>query len=190
VQFSVALAGFVRSQVIHFHPLCSKGGFIPTAPQLNPPPVPLLVVEGVGPDPGKLRVNPDPAVFDVPNKNPDEVVDTDEVELDVPNRKGPKGGVGMEKPFPEPEPEEDAPGLGVSHTVHSLGVRVPGFWWEHAEYIAGIETLCPAFAQQGHPVHIWNVIWLCVPNVPIGKISFTAGMRPCHVSEMYPPRTF
>ena len=72
----------------------------------------------------------------------------------------------------------------------SLGVRVPGFWWEHVEYIAGIETLCPAFAQQEHPVHIWNVIWLCVPNVPIGNISFTAGMRPCHVSEMYPPRTF
>jgi hypothetical protein len=75
-------------------------------------------------------------------------------------------------------------------TPESLGARVPGFWWEHAEYIAGIETLCPAFAQQEHLVHIWNVIWLCVPNVPIGNISFTAGMRPCHVSEMYPPRTF
>ena len=62
------------------------------------------------------------------------------------------------------------------------GARVPGFWWEHAEYIAGIETLCPAFAQQEHTVHIWNVIWLCVPNVPISNILFTAGMRPCHVS--------
>ena len=72
----------------------------------------------------------------------------------------------------------------------SLGARVPGFWWEHAEYIAGIETLCPAFAQQDHPVHIWNVIWLCVPNVPISNISFTAGMRPCYVSEMCPSRTF
>ena len=41
----------------------------------------------------------------------------------------------------------------------TLGTRVPGFWWEHAEYIAGIETLCPAFAQQEHSVHIWNVIW-------------------------------
>jgi hypothetical protein len=36
----------------------------------------------------------------------------------------------------------------------TLGARVPGFQWEHAEYIAGIETLCPAFAQQEHPVHI------------------------------------
>jgi hypothetical protein len=72
----------------------------------------------------------------------------------------------------------------------TLGARVPGFQWEHAEYIAGIETLCPTFSQQEHPVYIWNVIWVCVPNVPIGNISFTAGMRPCHVSEMYPPRTF
>jgi hypothetical protein len=72
----------------------------------------------------------------------------------------------------------------------TLGARVLGFQWENAEYIAGIETLCPAFAQQEHPVNIQNVIWLCVPNVPIGNILFTAGMRPCHVSEMYPPRTF
>ena len=36
----------------------------------------------------------------------------------------------------------------------TLGARVPGFQWEHAECIAGIETLCPAFAQQEHPVHI------------------------------------
>ena len=77
----------------------------------------------------------------------------------------------------------------LPHLV-SLGARVPGFWWEHAEYIAGIETLCLAFAQQEHAVHIWNVIWLCVPNVPIGNILFTAGMRPCHVSKMYPPRIF
>jgi hypothetical protein len=72
----------------------------------------------------------------------------------------------------------------------TLGARVPGFWWEHAEYIAGIETLCPAFAQQEHPVHIWNVIWVCAPNVPIGNILFTACMRPCCVSKMYPPGTF
>jgi hypothetical protein len=72
----------------------------------------------------------------------------------------------------------------------ALGGRVPGFQWEHAEYIAGIETLCPAFAQQEHPVHIWNVIWVCAPNVPISNILFTAGMRPCHVSKMYPPGTF
>jgi hypothetical protein len=75
-------------------------------------------------------------------------------------------------------------------TKNTLGARVPGFEWEHAEYIAGIETLCPAFALQEHPVHIWNVIWVCAPNVPIGNISFTAGMRPCHVSTMYPPGTF
>jgi hypothetical protein len=85
---------------------------------------------------------------------------------------------------------DDAAGrLFRRNTVITLGARVPGFQWEHAGYIAGIETLCPAFAQQGHPVHIWNVIRLCVPNVPTGNISFTAGMRPCHVSEMYPPRT-
>jgi hypothetical protein len=72
----------------------------------------------------------------------------------------------------------------------TLGAKVPGFQWEHAEYIAGIETLCLAFAQQEHPVHIWNVIWLCVPNVPISNISFTTNIRPCHVSKMYPPGTF
>ena len=80
--------------------------------------------------------------------------------------------------------------VALNRATLTLGVRVPGFWWEHAEYIAGIETLCLAFAQQEHPVHIWNVIWLCVPNVPISNILFTAGMRPCHVSETYPPRTF
>jgi hypothetical protein len=78
----------------------------------------------------------------------------------------------------------------LGRSSFSLGARVPGFQWEHAEYIAGIETICPAFAQQEHPVHIWNVIWVCAPNVPISNISFTAGMRPCHVSKMYPPRTF
>jgi hypothetical protein len=72
----------------------------------------------------------------------------------------------------------------------TLGARVPGFQWEHAEYIAGIETLCPAFAQQEHPVHIQNAIWVCAPNVPIGNILFTAGMKPCHVSKMYSPGTF
>jgi hypothetical protein len=134
VHFSVALAGFVRSQVVHFHPPCSEGGFIPAAPQLNPPPVPLLVVKGVGPDPGKLGVNPDPAIFDVPNENPDEVVDADKVELDVPNRKGPEGGAGIENPFPEPGPEEDVPGLGVSHTVH-FSVADAGFIRSHAPQV-------------------------------------------------------
>ena len=73
---------------------------------------------------------------------------------------------------------------------YTLGARVPGFQWEHAEYIAGFETLCPTSAQQEHSVHIQNVISICTPNVPIGNISFTADMRPCHVSKMYPPRTF
>ena len=81
----------------------------------------------------------------------------------------------------------------MTHQPHQFphtGVRVPGFQWEHAGYIAGIETLCPAFAQQEHPVHIWSVILVCAPNVPIGSISSIASMRPCHVSEMYPQRTF
>jgi hypothetical protein len=64
--------------------------------------------------------------------------------------------------------------LGIRGSVGSLGLslgaRVPGFQWEHAEHIAGIETLCPAFAQQEHSVHIWNVIWTCAPNVPISNI--------------------
>ena len=118
VHFSIALAGFVRSQVVHIHPPRSEDGFIPAAPQSNPPPAPLLVVEGAGPDPGKLGVNPDPAIFDVPNGNLDEVVDVDEVELDVPNGSGPEGGVGVERTFLESKPKEDAPGLGISHTVH------------------------------------------------------------------------
>jgi hypothetical protein len=134
MHFSVALAGFVRSQVVHFHPPCSEGGFIPAAPQLNPPPVPLLLVVGVGPGPGKVGVNPDPEVFDAPNENPDEVVDADEVELDVPNRKGPEGGAGIEKPFPEPGPEEDVPGLGVSHTVH-FSLADAGFIRSHAPQV-------------------------------------------------------
>jgi hypothetical protein len=46
----------------------------------------------------------------------------------------------------------------VSTIFQSLGVRIPGFQWEHVEHIAGIETLCPAFAQQEYSVHIWNVI--------------------------------
>jgi hypothetical protein len=69
VHFFVALVGFIRLQVIHLRPPCSDGGFIPTMPKSSPP-VPLLVVEGVGPDPGKPGVNPDPAILDAPNKNP------------------------------------------------------------------------------------------------------------------------
>ena len=133
VHFSVALAGFIRLQVIHFHPPSSEGGFIPATPQLNPPPIPLLA-EGVGPDPGKLGVNPDPTIFDVPNENPDEVVDADELELDVPNRKSPEGGAGREKPLPEPGPEENVPGLGVSHTVH-FSVADAGFIRSHAPQV-------------------------------------------------------
>jgi hypothetical protein len=80
--------------------------------------------------------------------------------------------------------------IGAKHANFSTISRcVNLLMWEHAEYIAGIETLCPAFAQQEHSVHIWNVIWTCAPNVPIGNTLFIAGMRPCHVSEMYPPRT-
>ena len=38
VHFSAAEAGFIRSQVPHFHsPSCFSRGFKPTAPQLNPP---------------------------------------------------------------------------------------------------------------------------------------------------------
>ena len=125
VHFSVALAGFVRSQVVRFHPPCSEGGFIPAAPQLNPPPVPLPVVEGVRPDPELLGVDPHPATLDAPNENPDEVVDVEGVGLDVPNRSGPGGGTSIEKRFPRPEPEEVAPCLGVSHTVH-FSVADPG----------------------------------------------------------------
>ena len=76
VHFSVALAGFVRSQVLHFHPPLSKGGFNPAAPQLNPPPVPLpfvVIVEGAGPNPAKVGLNVDPEGLGVPNENPDVV---------------------------------------------------------------------------------------------------------------------
>jgi len=119
VHFSVALAGFARSQVLHFHPP-SEGGFSPAAPQLNPPPVPLpfvVIVKGAGPNPVEVGLNVDPEGLGAPNENPD-VVDVDEVELGAPNGSGPGGGAGMEKPPPEPEPEEDAPGLGESQTVH------------------------------------------------------------------------
>lgn len=124
MHFSIAFAGFIKSQVLHFHPALSGDGFSPAAPQLNPP-VPLLVVvvtvvvvEGVGPNPAKFGLNADSASLDTPNENPDEVVGVDEVEFDVPNRDGPGGGVGIEKVFPEPELEEDVPGLGASQTVH------------------------------------------------------------------------
>ena len=113
VHFSVALAGFARSHVLHFQPP-PEGGFSPAAPQLNPP-VPLsfvVIVESTGVNP--VEVEPDD--FGAPKENP-EMVDLDEVGLDVPNRSGPEGGTGMEKP-PEPEPEEDAPGFGESQTVH------------------------------------------------------------------------
>lgn len=126
MHFSVALGEFIKSQVLHFHPSLSEGGHSPAAPQLNPPPVPLTVVvvvvdvEDAGPNPVKLGLNPDPASLGAPKENPDEVADVDEVELDVPNRSGPKGGVGIERTPPEPELEEDVPGLGASQTVHTL----------------------------------------------------------------------
>jgi len=118
VHFSVALAGFIKSQVLHLQPSFSEGDFSPAAPQLNPSPVPLPVAESAGPNPVKLGLNADPAGLDAPNENPNEEVDVVEVELDVPNRSGPEGGVGIEKVFPELEPDEEAPGLGVSQTVH------------------------------------------------------------------------
>jgi len=117
--FSVALAGFSRSQVVHFHPPPSEGGFSPAAPQLNPPPVPLpfvVVIEGAGPNPVKVGLNVGPDGLSTPNENPD--VDVDEVELDAANGRGPEGGAGIEKPPPEPEPESDAPGFGDSQIVH------------------------------------------------------------------------
>jgi hypothetical protein len=50
VHFSVAEAGFIKSQVPHFHPSSCFGGFKPAAPQLNPPFVVrgIVVVEEVG----------------------------------------------------------------------------------------------------------------------------------------------
>ena len=116
----VALAGFIKSQVLHFHPPLSEGCFSPAASQLNPPPVPLpgvvvVVVKGAGPNPVKLALNTD---LGVPNEGPDGVAEVDEAELKPPNRNGPEGGVGIEIVFPEPESEEDAPGLGASQTVH------------------------------------------------------------------------
>ena len=121
VHFSAALPEFIKSQVLHFHPSLSEGGLSPAAPQLNPPdPFPVVVVvvvvEGTGPNPVKAGLDVDPTGLGAANKNPD-AVDVGGVELDAPNWSGPEGGVGMEKAFPEPEPEEDTPGLGTSQTV-------------------------------------------------------------------------
>lgn len=107
VHFSFSLSGFIKEQFPHLHSPLSEGGFSPAAPQLNPPPVPLLVVvvfKGVG-----------------PNENADEVVEVDDVELGAPNRNSPEGGVGIERTFFEPvtEQEGDVPGLGASQSTHS-----------------------------------------------------------------------
>ena len=123
MHLSFALSGFIRSQVPHFHPSLSDGGFSPAALQSNSPPVPLLavaVVEGAGPNPVKLGLNADPTGLEAPNENPDEVVDDGEDELDAPNRSGPEGGVGIEKTSfePETEMEEEEPGFGVSQKAH------------------------------------------------------------------------
>ena len=118
VHFSIALAGFVRSHVVHFHPPPSGGGFSPAAPQLNPPPVPppfVVIVKGAGMNPVEIRLNVDPDGLGSPNVNPDEV--DVEVGLGAPNGSGPEGGAGIEKP-PALEPEEDAPGFGESQTMH------------------------------------------------------------------------
>ena len=108
---------------MHFHPPLSEGGLSPAAAQLNPPPVPLLVVvviEGVGPNPVKLGLNVGPAGFGVPNENADGVVEVDAVGLDVPNGKSPGSGVGVEETLFEAVigPEEDEPGLEASQIVH------------------------------------------------------------------------
>lgn len=125
VHFSIALPGFTRAQVSHLHPPLSEGSFRPAAPQLNPPPVPPLVVivavvEGVERNPVEPGSSGDTAGLGIPNENPDEVVEVDDVELDAPNRNGPESGVGIEKIFFEPETGlgGDTPGLGVSQTVH------------------------------------------------------------------------
>ena len=120
MHFSVALAGFIKSQTLHFHSPLSEDCFSPAAPQLNPPPDPLpnvvvVLVEDAEPNPVKLGLNTDPAGLGAPNKNPG---GAGEVELEAPNRSGPEGGVGIEMVFPEPEPEEDAPGLGASQIRH------------------------------------------------------------------------
>jgi len=114
VHFSLAFAGFIKSQVLHLHPSLSEGRLSPAAPQSNPP-VPLLVVEGTA---VKLGLNANPAGSEAPKDNPDEAVEVVGVELDVSNRSGPDGGVGIERLFPELEPEEEAPGLEASQTVH------------------------------------------------------------------------
>ena len=126
MHFSFALSGFIKAHVPHVHPPLFEGGFSPAALQLNPPPVPLLVIAvvavvvfgSVEPDPVKL--NAGPAGLGPPNENADGVVEVDDVELDEPNGNGPEGVVGVEKPFFEPAlaSEEDTPGLEVLQTVH------------------------------------------------------------------------
>ena len=179
-----ALAEFTNSQVLHFHPPLSEGGFSPAAPQLNPPPVPLLVVvlgvvpvEGVGPNPVKLGLNPDPAGLGAPNENPDEGVDIDE----APNRSGPEGGVGIEKTLPELELEEEAPGLGASQTVHfSLAdagffkSQVPHF---HSSVFAVVVGFNPAALQLNPPELVEVVVVKVAPEPKTGGAGGGFGME-------------
>jgi hypothetical protein len=75
----------IKSQVLHFHPPCSKGSIIPATPQLNPLLLLLVIaiINDTRQDPGKFGLNSDHAILDTPNKNPNEVVDT---KLGVSNR--------------------------------------------------------------------------------------------------------
>ena len=112
------------------------------------------MVEGVGQDPRKLGENPDPAILGTPNENSDEVVDIDEHELDAPNRSGPEGRADIEKKSPRPEPEEVAPGLGVSHTEH-LSVADAGFIRSQApqvhQFVYVVGAFNPAAPQLNLP---------------------------------------
>jgi len=200
VHFSVALAEFIKSQPLHLHPPPSEGGPSPAAPQLNPPPVPLPVVivvvdvEGAAPNPVKLGLNPDPAILGAPKENPDEVADVDEVELDVPNKSGPEGGVGIEKTFPEPEPEEDAPGLGASQTVHSsanvgfIKSQVPHL---HPS-VFGVGGFNPAAPQLNppEPEFVEDIIVEVLPEPKTRGVEGGFGMKTDEIVEDFPAPGF
>lgn len=154
MHFSVALSRFIKSQVLHFHPPLSEGGRSPAAPQLNPPGVVVVVVEGAGSNPVKTGLEVDPPSLGATNENPD-VVGVDEVGLDVPNESGPEGGAGIEKTFPELEPEDDTPGLGASQTVHFsladagfIRLQVPHFH-PSVVVVGGINPAAPQLNPPG-----------------------------------------
>jgi len=195
VHFSVAVAGFNKSQVLHLHSPLSEGGFIPAALQLNPPPVPLpvvVVVEGVRPNPVKLGLNADPAGLGAPNENSDEAVDVGGVELDVPNRSGPEGGVGIEKIFPEPDPEEDVPGLGTSQTVH-FSLAEAGFSRSQVPHLQPsvfvVGGFIPAASQLNppEPVFVEVVVVEIPPEPKTGGVEGGFGIENDGVVVDFPP---